>query len=490
MMKTIRSKSAGGTFRDAVLILALAIGALTDDAAALEIPFIWPLCGRIGEAPGNWTHAAPCPAAAGDGSRHDLPIHNAFGYRTYVSLARPISFHRGLDFATRAATADNGFVGNPVFAACSGYVYRILGADPDTALELKCPEDPAALGQHGTAACAFSTCITVVYRHVRALRVAVDAIAPLGTHLGYSGETAPQGDVFEHLHFEVLDPRARPTNANGGVTAFSKDAVSPVNYLPRPVGHGSAPGLVPIDVTLPVQNPFAQYVGADVGLTIELRASPGFLHNFNAVGVEVFTRDDQNSIWTRIAKDDAAIAADTGGLVLPGEYSGDLETNYEVAGADSYIARFEPQALGNLYSPYSANSSLWQFERNMTYYRTLAGSQHPGLDGLMERNADGKLPNGHRVLDFDMKLIAPMANPDEAIESDIDPASWWGFHWGLREFGASIPEPYCVRVELSVLPTVPGGSGARKRVVLAQPEDTACPAADDLERIHRDGFEG
>ena len=471
----------------AILLATLAALAPGAVRAAPPVPTIWPLCGRLGEAPGNWSHGQPCTAAAGDASKNDLPIHNGFGYRTYVSQVRPVSLHRGIDLATRAATKDHGLIGNPVFAACAGHVYRITGADPDSDLELKCPQDPLASAQHGAAACAFSPCITVAYRHVRDLRFAVGAVLPIGTHLGYSGETDPNGDKFEHLHFEILDPRERPTNLNGGVTAFSKDAFNPVAYLSR---LPRAPSVgVPLEASLPAQNPFAQYASADVGLALEVHAAPGFGHDFESASVEIFRNDGEDGAWRPLAKDEAAIAAGTGGLALPGEYNDGLETLYEVAGSDRHVSSFAPEKLSHLYSPFSANSSLWLLERDMTYFRTLAGSQHPGLDGLTERNAEGKLPAGHRVFDLDMKLIAPLPNPDEGIESDIDPASWWGFVWGLREYGAAIPEPYCVRVELSVLPTTPGAGSARKRVVLARPADTPCPTADEIGRVLRDGFE-
>src|SRR5688572_29160861 len=76
--------------------------ASADTRRAAATPWIWPLCGRLGEAPGGWSPGQACPRSAAQlaESQGDYPVHNGHGPRTFTDETRSYSFHRGFDFAT------------------------------------------------------------------------------------------------------------------------------------------------------------------------------------------------------------------------------------------------------------------------------------------------------------------------------------------------------------------------------------------------------
>lgn len=450
-------------------------------AADAELPaLIWPLCGRLGEAPGGWQAGQPCPHRDASPAVTDLPIHNGYGLRNFVDTSRPISFHRGIDLATRAATADNGFIGNPVFAVCDGYVFRITGTPPDATLELKCPLAGGVVANDSCA--AGNPCLTAAYRHVQGFQVAAGTVVARGDHLGFTGSTAPGGNVFEHLHFEFLDPRSRPSNSNGGRTAFSKDSLNPLRYLPRSGGQDAGAS---VEVSLGAAAAFAGYTGSAAGLVLRLDARPGFLFDFEAMTVEVFEPVAER--WRRRSKDLAVIAAETAGESLL-EFSAELAASYPLADGDRFLSRHGPEIQSRFYSPFADGSSLWEFERVLSWYRLLHAGQHPGLDGLLERNAEARLADGHLVQDFDFRLIRPDPNPNQSIEAPLDPAEWWGMTLGLREFGPSLTPPYCLRVTLSSLPDPVNARERRNETWLPVPAEQDCQPARNSLRIFRGGF--
>lgn len=477
-----RTRSRHGLFRAVLLALAGSLGITAFVQAEDGLPaLIWPLCGRLGEAPGQWQPGQPCPQRDAEPAVNDLPIHNGYGLRNFVDDSRPVSFHRGIDLATRAATAVNGLIGNPVFAACAGYVFRITGTEPDATLELKCP---LAGGVVAADSCGpDNPCITAAYRHVQAFRIAPGSVVARGDHLAFTGSTAPNGVVFEHLHFEVLDPRLRPSSSDGGRTAFSKDAQNPLRYLPRPANPGASPTVA---VSLGDADAFNGYNGSGAALVLRFDAQPGFLFDFEAVSVEVFA--PQGDRWQRRGKDVEVIEAETGSPSLI-EYSDTLAAGYPLADGDLFVSRHAAETQSRFYSPYSEGSSLWAAERLLSWYRLLHAGQHPGLDGLLERNASGRLAAGHLVQDFDFRLIRPNPNPDQSIEAPLDPASWWGMTLGLREFGPILAPPYCLRVTLNSLPDQGSGRARFTETWLPVPTELDCQAARDSLRIFRSGFE-
>ncbi len=485
----MRKSGSGAVFARRLMAAALCVAGLLGCAPLLAAPtlpgLIWPLCGRLGEAPGDWQPGQPCPHVAPDPARTDLPIHNGYGLRNFADDSRPVSFHRGLDLATRAATFTNGYVGNPAFAVCSGLVKRITGVAPDQTLELYCPASgTVAADATPTSACnADSPCITAAYRHVQDLLVVENQVVARGDHLGYTGSTAPGGAEFKHLHFEFLDPRERPSNGNGGRTAFSKDSINPLRYLPI-----ALPGAPTVDVALDRSGVFSGYSDGIPALVLAVAASSGFQYDFAALEVSVLQPSGEGGAWQVIGKDLGLIAAE-GEVVGLSEFDPTLDVAYPVADGEAFVSRHDPERISRFYTPFSDDSSLWQAERLLTWYRVLSGSAHPGLDGLLERNADARMTDGHLVHDFDFRLIRPRANPGTSIELPSDPAEWWGLQVGLREFGSVLDEPYCVRAVVEQIPTTVAAEPRRQVRWLAQPDDFDCAPAQAALRIFRNGFE-
>jgi murein DD-endopeptidase MepM/ murein hydrolase activator NlpD len=456
----------------------------TNAQRAAATPWIWPLCGRLGEAPGGWSPGQACPRSAAElaESNGDLPVHNGYGPRTFTDETRPYSFHRGFDFATRDSTLAAGLPGNPVFAVCDGWISDFYGSDPDATVLLKCPRDGTSASPASESPCATTNpCVTAAYRHLQQVRVAAGGAVTRGQHLGYSGSAASTNFAFPHLHFEVLDPSYRPSSRDGGRVAFSKDSANPLRYLPRASSAGAE---FPVVVEL-ARGYFDSYASASGVVGLRVAARPGYAMDFDRIEVAVYRPSEDGTHWREVPKSASAIVAETGTSMLE-EQDPVLGLPYAIADGRLDVSRWDPESFSQRYSPFGDGSTLWGFERNMTYYRLLGGGAHPGLDGLMELNARGRMTNGHLVFDMDFKLIEPFPNPDVALETWTH--DWWGMYLGFRGYPELDAIPLCVDATVRLVSGL-NNPIRERRFLVSDSDSLPCDASRLGSRLFGNGFE-
>ncbi|MDC0662933.1 peptidoglycan DD-metalloendopeptidase family protein [Marinobacter sp. SS21] len=203
-------------FLGAVVLLALQTSAAM--AAEFDESAVWPLCGRISEAPpAGWDSTQGCPSQRhGDPAYSDYPLSSAFGPRQKASQNFRYDYHRGIDIPTAAGT--------PVFAVTDGEV-KIAGnhsAYSDPLVQLAHVR-PGANGCKSGGGCYYSN-----YMHLSDWVVAPGDEVSRGQLLGYTGASE---SGFEHLHFEI-----RNANAADIYSRWQRDAIHPLHVLPYDQG--------------------------------------------------------------------------------------------------------------------------------------------------------------------------------------------------------------------------------------------------------------
>ncbi|MEH2165448.1 MAG: M23 family metallopeptidase [Nostoc sp.] len=374
--------------------------------------FIWPLCGRIKEEPGNaWKNGDDCDYVTRIEQQHktDFPIYHGFGYRTfndvnsptsfYIGVNSPISFHRGIDLAT-AGNSHNSAADNPVFAAASGFVKSVTcdkegqsDADPnDPSKPCLSDRDYQVVLLHpanGASQCSTKNpCQISVYNHVRNVLVKNRDSVVKGKQIAWTG--TGHKDNFDHLHFAIRDPYKRASVAKMMTpveASFAKDARNPMFYLPYPPLSGTEPFRIEITETSLVPN---------VDVWVTLNANSGYNLNLKYIKLEPSYKDSNGE--HQRAFDDAATHL--------GTYVKEYVVNNSVFDVDEWNVQ---------HTPFPSSSSLWNTERNENPYFKNQNSSDPNF--FLEKNAGMTIKNGHRYADFDYKLITAKPRPDSASTS-------------------------------------------------------------------------
>jgi len=187
-----------------------------DHLGVFDTAPVWPLCGRIAEAPPpGWNPGQGCPPSRwGNPAFTDAPLSSSFGPRQLVSEGYRYDFHRGIDIPTS--------IGTPVFALVDGVV-RKAGLDPGYS-------DPLVQLRHyrpGHSSCSSGGgCYTTNYLHMSGWVVEIGDPVSRGDLIGYSGASA---SGFAHVHFEIRDAPSQDPFSN-----WSRNAIHPLELLPYP----------------------------------------------------------------------------------------------------------------------------------------------------------------------------------------------------------------------------------------------------------------
>ncbi|MEJ6485761.1 hypothetical protein N0Y54_31500 [Nostoc punctiforme UO1] len=399
----------------------IAIAQTTTTPTPTWSEFIWPLCGRIKEEPGNtWKNGDDCDYVTRIEQQHktDFPIHHGFGYRTFNNLNSPISFHRGLDLAT-PGNSHNSAADNPVFAAASGFVKSVTcdkegqsdAATNDPSKPCLSDRDYQVVLLHpanGASQCSTKNpCQISIYNHVRNVLVKNGDCVVKGKQIAWTG--TGREDNFDHLHFAIRDPYKRASVAKMMIpveASFAKDAHNPMFYLPyRPLSE-TEPFRIEITEMSLVPN---------VDVWVTLTANSSYNLNLKYIKLEPSYKDS-NGEHQRAFVDTATHL---------GTYVKEYVVNNSVFDVDEWNVQ---------YTPFPSSSSLWNTERNENPYFK---NQNPsGINFFLEKNAGMTIKNGHRYTDFDYKLITATPRPDSVSTGN----DWYQLQIGFTGIEAAPAE--------------------------------------------------
>ena len=309
----------------------------------IEDGLIWPLCGRLGEHPVGWTEGTACPTATEPQQPDDFPVYHGFGHRNFkedLDASPPkkfdVSFHRGIDLATRDPDADGRFkvkeadgtwTGvDPVFAVHDGFIQDLkCRKDPmdptktlidDCTLALRIPTKslngatpPSAEKMCALDGTGYGPCITALYDHVRQYNDYGNSpqFVHKGAMIAYSGKSGPSDGNFRHLHFELrfheirnADPTSDYGPGGGDLEyGYAKDARDPLAYLPWDRPNGQVPKVTGVNKFPWGSGPFEKYsysikendlntIALPIGVVVTIKAEAAYRMTAVKVRVNLF----------------------------------------------------------------------------------------------------------------------------------------------------------------------------------------------------------